>query len=222
MSTAKYKIRSAPGVPMWSQKCVLQLASGFYAPKSGVEPVASIDNAYVFENGTAAVQYADNALRTTVKDRPSRPVPFRQVSAQGRYADEKRDCAVRALAIATGLSYDGAHRRCRDAGRRYGMGFNNKKYAAALQRLGFIECPAFKKSTLADALPGLKHGRFIVYVEGHFFAVVHGTHMDMVDCPESLNRRVRWVYKLTDNSKLITAEQSVVNRFVGNIPGFLA
>lgn len=132
-------------------------------------------------------------------------VPFRKVLDADRFENERRDCAVRSLAIASGLTYTGAYKLCAEAGRHARRGFHNLRFIQVLRRTGFRECANLKGATIADALPALTHGRFVLYVSGHFMAVVEGVHMDMLNCLESKRRRIRWVYKLEDTSRLVSS-----------------
>jgi hypothetical protein len=49
-------------------------------------------------------------------------------------------------------------------------------------------------------MPALAHGRFVIWVNDHYFAVIHGTVTDMLACPEGPRRRIKWVYRLTDTA----------------------
>jgi hypothetical protein len=124
-------------------------------------------------------------------------IPFRKLSAADRFQFERRDCSVRALAIASGLPYATAHSRCQAGGRRSKFGFDDQKFAAVLKTSGFVKCPLLHGCTLVDAMPALAHGRFVVWANDHYFAVVHGTVTDMLACPEGPRRRIKWVYRLT-------------------------
>ena len=98
---------------------------------------------------------------------------------------EKSDCAVRSLALCTGMPYVQAHKVCEDAGRKPRRPMRPKAVDAVYVRYAsapwasFLDRPPAKRPTVAQLACELKNGRYIFKVRHHVFAVVDGTCMDV-------------------------------------------
>jgi hypothetical protein len=104
----------------------------------------------------------------------------------GRYSWERNDCSVRSMAVATGRSYEDCHAALKAAGRQDLAGC---RAAVLSQALGLPfqitgreaqgrGCPD-TRPTAARFIREHASGIYIVFVTGHFFAVVNGVQMDM-------------------------------------------
>lgn len=130
-----------------------------------------------------------------------------------RMRGETKDCTVRALACAKGISYDEAHAHMKAHGRveRHGVMPNKIKgiYEAAGFKLVsicgttrnamwlrgcFPEVKRLPGISLKKLLPSLSKGRYILGMRGHVFAVVDGVVMDYGYLPAKLY--VCEIYKL--------------------------
>ena len=122
---------------------------------------------------------------------------------------DKNDCAVRALANVSVLSYPEAHKQISEGGRRKGRGtpwgvlhtvytVNGGKpiyYGANMRKLSQkFNAPLQEKSmTLATFLKENKRGSFVVLVRGHALAVCDGSIIDTV--ANRAGKRLKAVYK---------------------------
>jgi len=88
---------------------------------------------------------------------------------------ERRDCGVRALAAAAGVSYEVAHHELAKAGRKNRFGTASLVMETAAFNLGFVpaEGPLLHKQ-LREIAPALMTGRWVVGTRGHYFAVENG------------------------------------------------
>jgi hypothetical protein len=118
------------------------------------------------------------------------PIPFHPVGY-----NERNDCAVRALYLASGMPYQTAYSLCEQAGRKPNRGFNNVFYYLLLGAHGFEERPHYTGLYLGHAIRNMREGRFILYVRNHFFAVINGAVYDQM--PQGPRRRVKWCYALS-------------------------
>ena len=92
---------------------------------------------------------------------------------------ETNDCAVKAIAVVLGCSYDKAHKLCADYGRQNGDGMGVVSIIEALQSVGArikpLKIPAGKTlSGIVKRLPS-ERGKFLIitrsmYGEGHISA----------------------------------------------------
>ena len=107
--------------------------------------------------------------------------------------DERLDCAVRALALSTGMSYGEAHQICADAGRRPRRIMRPSAVHAVFANhaegswVSFLDRRPEKRPTVAQLIRDLSAGRHIFKVKGHVFAVVDGVCFDVF--PEPAPRR---------------------------------
>lgn len=97
--------------------------------------------------------------------------------ANGDFPTERRDCSVRALAIALGIPYREAHESFRIAGRRHGEGTPLVISAWVHKRHGMETMRPFRP-TLAQFLRENPKGRFVVHRRGHAFAIIDGVVHD--------------------------------------------
>jgi hypothetical protein len=91
------------------------------------------------------------------------------------YADERNDCAVRALSNATGMSYQRAHALFSAAGRRYRGRTRWDVSTPIYNRFGEMR---FQRITVVEFARRHPVGTFIVHVRGHLFAVRDGVALD--------------------------------------------
>ena len=114
-----------------------------------------------------------------------------------RMRGETKDCTVRALACAKGISYDEAHAHMKAHGRVDGKGVWASTLCDAYEAAGFKLTGIYgttqkarfmrrsfpnvkwhRGASLKKMLPHLSKGRYIVGMRGHVFAVVDGVVMD--------------------------------------------
>lgn len=88
---------------------------------------------------------------------------------------EDKDCAVRALANATGMPYAEAHQLFHDAGRRPNKGTSWSALTSVYNRFGML---GYTNSTLGAFLESSSKGTYICRTPGHVFAVRDGVVMD--------------------------------------------
>jgi hypothetical protein len=135
-----------------------------------------------------------------------------------RFENESNDCTVRALANVLGAPYKLAHKIMAAAGRKqnHGMGFDD--WHPVYTRLGLrlvslhgttngaryiskkLGIQAAAGTTLANLLPSLRDGRYLLKYRGHVFAVVNGKVLDYGDNPAGT--RIQAVYKLDKQAVL--------------------
>jgi hypothetical protein len=114
--------------------------------------------------------------------------------------EERNDCTVRAIQNVTGVPYIDGHRWTGERGRRNrkGMAFVSlmdrvaaskelvygyrvrkvdvNRHAAVVTAFGRRR---YVGPTLAEVMPQLRHGRYVVVITGHTFAVIDGVIHDM-------------------------------------------
>lgn len=99
--------------------------------------------------------------------------------------DEYNDCAVKAIACVTGVSYDMAHEALKQLGRRNRRGAYLKEMLPRLSTefdFSFRLLSFMQKTTVsrvADCLP--TKGRFLVFVRGHVLPLVDGKVWDWTE-----------------------------------------
>lgn len=128
----------------------------------------------------------------------SRSEVFAAHLAQGRDMGERNDCAVRAVAAATGRAYDEIHALFKAEGRRAARGTPTSITWAVLQRLGYATERRVARDFIAQ-YPG-SHARvlksvtthhpdrfkatwqngktYLLFTPGHILAVVNGVNHD--------------------------------------------
>ncbi len=139
-----------------------------------------------------------------VKRVPARPAPRlpHECSDGGRreegFAHERRDCAVRAVAVAFQVTYSQAHSALEKFGRKpkHGTYFSEFIQSDACKSLGRkVELRAdLSCHTLAGILPAMQKGHFIVKKAGHVFAVINGVIFDTFQ--QKPKSRVKMVYEI--------------------------
>lgn len=118
--------------------------------------------------------------------------------AQGRDMLERNDCAVRAVAAATGRGYDEVHAMFKAEGRRDAARTPNSMIWAVLKQLGFrterrvdrdfiVQYPGSHATALKsvtthhpDRFPAVwQDGKtYLMFTPGHILAIVNGTNHD--------------------------------------------
>jgi hypothetical protein len=103
---------------------------------------------------------------------------FSAANLADRFAWENRDCAVVSLSNACGIPYEQAHALLKAHGRQdlkatYGM-----TISAALGIRYQSMSRGERRPTAARFIRENPKGRFIVFVTGHYFALVDGVHVD--------------------------------------------
>lgn len=120
----------------------------------------------------------------------------------GSPPEEKNDCTVRALAIATSASYTKAYMLLCSAGRKHNRGFVIEKFLKKnCSYLGhcFHKLPFRKPITVRKFILKYPKGTYYVKIRGHVFVVKDGVVHDMVE-PRAM-QRVTAAWEVTDNKK---------------------
>jgi hypothetical protein len=108
-----------------------------------------------------------------------------------RPSTERADCTVRAIATCMNIPYEVAHEIMRNKGRKDRCRTHFR--LPIIQDLGFDDRAELSCMTVERSLKGMNHGRFIVSVRGHVFAVVNGVVYDQSPPPKK--QRVEMVYE---------------------------
>lgn len=104
--------------------------------------------------------------------------------SQSRRPKQKNSCTVIATAIAFNMSYDAAfdlmqiHGRENNKGLRYDQFLN--QYPDYARKISGTPRNANDYQTVAQWIPRLQNGKFIVHVDCHVFAVIDGVIHDKV------------------------------------------
>lgn len=126
-----------------------------------------------------------------------RPASYGVFSSDSGFSTENRDCTVRALANAKGISYIEAHDSLRRHGRKSGHGCRVAQFKPAYEEHGFVLEGVYGTTTSARIISNLTKiklqrgisikrilpkltGRHIVIRYGHAFAVVNSKIIDFV------------------------------------------
>lgn len=116
---------------------------------------------------------------------------------------ESKDCVIRAITNATGVSYDAVHSFLAASGRKHGKGTNVESMVAACKHFGLTFVGTFGKTssarscayfgnrqykylhvtrnesiTLGKLIASLPFGRFVVVIRGHAVAMIDGKLID--------------------------------------------
>ena len=123
---------------------------------------------------------------------------FQKVDNESFKANERNDCAVKAIAIACNVPYKVAH-RCLEkyAGRKHRRGTMTRFINGSIKKLGFDVTPhdvTAKTITTIARDTAVQDGFYVVYVRGHMAAIVNG---QIEDWTEGKRHRVKSVYKVT-------------------------
>jgi hypothetical protein len=120
----------------------------------------------------------------------------------GSPSNEKNDCTVRALAIATGVPYIKAYMLLSSAGRKHNRGFVIEKFLKKhCSYLGhcFHKLPFRKPITIQKFIQKYPKGIFYIKIRGHVFVIKDSTIYDMIE-PRPM-QRVTAAWEVTDNKK---------------------
>ena len=104
---------------------------------------------------------------------------------------ERANCSVRAVSFCMNISYFDAYSRLESLGRKKGCGFNLSPHK---DKLGLITRPELSCRQFDKILPELSNGRYIIFVSGHYFAVVNGVVIN--NLKTNMKCRVKMVYEL--------------------------
>lgn len=111
---------------------------------------------------------------------------------EGRPTNVKRDCTVRAFAVASGIEYDMAYLMLAASGRRNNCGAHMGDWIRAYQAIGL--CLDTDKIDLrTQALP---YDNVIVLVPGHIFTVRNGIHSDGILGFRTKYRKLRGAWRI--------------------------
>lgn len=91
---------------------------------------------------------------------------------------ERRDCVVRAGAIAMGLPYEEMHKRYKNAGRKDKRGTPIYIIPEALNCIEQFEYCSYNSPTLAQFAKLHKHGRWVLCNNRHAWAFINGVVHD--------------------------------------------
>lgn len=124
---------------------------------------------------------------------------YQEACAKTAEHKEDRDCTVKMLMIAAGISYEAAHKLMEQEGRRNrkgGHGWQN-----SFEKLGFtlhLE-PTVTAKTMRTLMPMLENDKtYVVQSAGHVSAIVNG---DFADWADSRKIRVRRVYQVLPKNR---------------------
>jgi hypothetical protein len=127
-------------------------------------------------------------------------------SAAGEHRG-RRDCAVVALQLATGKTYEECHAALGARGRKTNRGTHTSTLVSAGHDLGFVVSRLYLKrtdgpkrytmKTIGDALKPT--AKYIIFMHDHFAAFVDG---EVRDWSAGSNRRVKWVYEVRPRLKV--------------------
>ena len=117
---------------------------------------------------------------------------------------ERRDCALRALCAVSGASYDAVWAQFKSLGRRKGCATYVRCMKEAIkerQLLQWGSAPVMRavclSGTLAKFIQNYPRGRYLVWVSGHFVAVIDGHCWDFPgqDWDKLERKRVKWAMR---------------------------
>ena len=108
---------------------------------------------------------------------------------------DNNSCTIRALSIASGISYEEAFQIGKEAGRKIGCGFPTSKLMKSARKNGIeFKKMKYKSITLQKFLSLGLVGRFVVRRRGHTFAIIGGVIHDAVLNPPM--SRLTEIYKV--------------------------
>jgi hypothetical protein len=112
---------------------------------------------------------------------------------------EKNDCSVHAASHALSLSYERAYGLLELCGRQPKRGVPGRIF----EKLGLVQRPDLACMPFMQAMESMQTGRFVVFVPGHFCAVIDGRIQDIRF--DSHKHRVRMVYEVPlDNPDVLS------------------
>ena len=131
--------------------------------------VLDLAEAQCFRQARAVLNDASERLREIAGEMPApdarvvaMPAPrsdrnraeFDALVAEAEAMQEDNDCAVKAVALATGKTYGEAHAALADAGREHGKATSRDMLHSALAALGYVALPYDERAIIAD-FPGV-------------------------------------------------------------------
>lgn len=119
---------------------------------------------------------------------------YKIASAASQQKGERNDCAVKALAIATGTEYNTVHALLAAKGRRKGGRTRHTWIYETLEELGFEKLDITRHlqgRTVRTVQRELVEGTFLALVSGHILAIKDGK---VEDWTEGRQHRIRNVY----------------------------
>jgi len=108
-------------------------------------------------------------------------------------SQERRDCGVRALAVACFCTYEEAHAALKSVGRKNNCGTSAKRLIQAGRILGYKLEKKNAAGTLANAKRELPTGQWIAHTRDHFVGVVDGIAHDWA---ANSRKRIKYAYKV--------------------------
>ena len=125
----------------------------------------------------APVRKTERGAKPATRRKPPRGA-FSAVNLADRFPWENRDCAVVSLSAACGVPYEEAHALLKAHGRADASATYGKTISAALGIRYQSMSRGPRRPTAARFIRENPTGTFIVFVTGHFFALVDGVHVD--------------------------------------------
>lgn len=108
---------------------------------------------------------------------------------------EKRDCTVRAFAVACGIDYAEAHRLCKKYGRKDRKSFvgTRKKVQAIIKEVGWTARQVCRSGSLGKLREKFPRGRMFILKSGHAFAMIDGIQFDTFPCGDMTRIKGAWL-----------------------------
>lgn len=100
--------------------------------------------------------------------------PHLKGSTAPSHYNESNDCSVRAVANASGLSYEVCHAIMQSLGRKNGQMFDTRMAAAGCM------VARGKIKIVNTELSQLNNGKYVIFQQGHCFAYIGGKIVDTV------------------------------------------
>lgn len=123
---------------------------------------------------------------------------------------EPSDCTVRATALACAVSYEEAYEALRRAGRIKGHGFAYPDFVFG------VPGPELVGAKVVEVMPRskfdrkrLEHGRWVVKVPHHVFAVVDGVANEAIARRLARSFRYAWKFELEENDYVNRSSQGL-------------
>ena len=113
-------------------------------------------------------------------------LPMAIVNASDRY-NERNDCVIKAIAIATNISYGKVHKTCKKNGRENRKGTSGKTLKKTVSDLGFKLVPVKGTGKTFKTYQPPTNESYLVFSKSHCVAAVDGL---IRDWSSDTNRRV--------------------------------
>jgi hypothetical protein len=110
--------------------------------------------------------------------------------------NERRDCAVRALAVATDCGYGKAHQTLKQVGRRTRCGTYRHTMVEAINRINGRVRLVARRGSMERFVREHQTGSYIVFVSGHFTVVRDGRIWDENDQGKIMRQRVMAAWQI--------------------------